>query len=223
MGADLGREVRDAGLQTVNLAAAAQLLLKFSRVDEALEHADTARALARAAGSRHETWATHVAGLALCRLGRHEEAMACHRLVFDLEKRDGLPGGQADALNGLALVHLACGRPTEAAALHRRALEIFRDLDLKIDTAVTLNYLADSLLARGDAPESLTCYQEALSIATAADDRYTQACALEGAAAVAQTQGDTAEARRHARAAKTLYVKLGLAAKMQSNLPDAPP
>ncbi|WP_405014679.1 ATP-binding protein [Kitasatospora sp. NBC_01539] len=93
--------------------------------DEAVEHLSTALALAREDGHLHnEAWCLNCLGVALRRMGRYEEALACHREAFALLDELFEEHWKIRFLDGYAETCRLAGLPDEALALHRQALEL---------------------------------------------------------------------------------------------------
>ncbi|MGW7069793.1 tetratricopeptide repeat protein [Streptomyces sp. NPDC054855] len=93
--------------------------------DEAAKHLHEALALAREDGHLHnEAWCLNCLGVALRRMGRHEEALASHRKAFALLDELFEEHWKIHFLNGYAETCRLAGLPDEALRLHRQALEL---------------------------------------------------------------------------------------------------
>ncbi|MDF5757661.1 tetratricopeptide repeat protein [Spongiactinospora sp. TRM90649] len=93
--------------------------------DEAIGHLEQALALAREDGHRHnEAWCLHCLAVALRRIGRYDEALACHRRTFALLDELFEEHWKVRFLNGYAETCRLAGLPDEALRLHRHALEL---------------------------------------------------------------------------------------------------
>ncbi|MEV6752760.1 tetratricopeptide repeat protein [Streptomyces sp. NPDC051214] len=93
--------------------------------DEAAEHLHQALALAREDGHLHnEAWCLNCLGVALRRMGRHDEALASHRRAFALLDELFEEHWKIHFLNGYAETCRLAGLPEEALRLHRQALEL---------------------------------------------------------------------------------------------------
>ncbi|GJF33936.1 hypothetical protein KNE206_66360 [Kitasatospora sp. NE20-6] len=105
--------------------------------DEAVEHLSTALALAREDGHLHnEAWCLNCLGVALRRMGRYEEALACHREAFALLDELFEEHWKIRFLDGYAETCRLAGRPEEALALHRQALELAPELGHRYEEAL---------------------------------------------------------------------------------------
>ena len=71
--------------------------------------------------------------------------------------------GQAEALNSLGEILLACGKPAEAAAAHERATEMIGELDAPMETARALEGLGRCLLSQQDIATAQASLQQALT------------------------------------------------------------
>lgn len=93
--------------------------------DEAAQHLHRALALAREDGHmNNEAWCLNCLGVALRRMGRHEEALAAHREAFALLDELFEEHWKIHFLNGYAETCRLAGLPEEALRLHRQALEL---------------------------------------------------------------------------------------------------
>ncbi|MYS86174.1 ATP-binding protein [Embleya scabrispora] len=92
--------------------------------DEAAKQLHQALALARADGHlNNEAWCLNCLGVALRRMGRHEEALAAHREAFALLDELFEEHWKIRFLNDYAETCRLAGLPDEALRLHRQALE----------------------------------------------------------------------------------------------------
>ncbi|MFI6584562.1 tetratricopeptide repeat protein [Embleya sp. NPDC050493] len=93
--------------------------------DEAAEHLRRALESARADGHlNNEAWCLNCLGVALRRMGRHEEALASHREAFALLDELFEEHWKIRFLNDYAETCRLAGLPEEALRLHRQALEV---------------------------------------------------------------------------------------------------
>ncbi|WP_329596373.1 tetratricopeptide repeat protein [Streptomyces pseudovenezuelae] len=93
--------------------------------DEAAEHLHRALALAREDGHKHnEAWCLNCLGVALRRMGRHEEALARHEQAFALLDELFEEHWKIHFLSAYGETCRLAGRPDEALRLHRQALEL---------------------------------------------------------------------------------------------------
>ncbi|WP_033415593.1 tetratricopeptide repeat protein [Streptomyces canus] len=93
--------------------------------DEAAEHLHRALALAREDGHKHnEAWCLNCLGVALRRMGRHEEALASHEQAFALLDELFEEHWKIHFLSAYGETCRLAGRPDQALRLHRQALEL---------------------------------------------------------------------------------------------------
>ncbi|MEU6761770.1 tetratricopeptide repeat protein [Streptomyces sp. NPDC046853] len=93
--------------------------------DEAADHLRRALTLAREDGHLHnEAWCLNCLGVALRRMGRHEEALESHQKAFTLLDELFEEHWKIRFLNGYAETCRLAGLPEEALRLHRQALEL---------------------------------------------------------------------------------------------------
>ncbi|MEV4799203.1 tetratricopeptide repeat protein [Nonomuraea sp. NPDC049421] len=101
------------------------MALADERPDEAAEHLRRALDLARGDGHRHnEAWCLNCLGVALRRMGRHEEALASHRQAFALLDELFEEQWKVHFLDGYGETCRQAGLPGEALRLHRQALDL---------------------------------------------------------------------------------------------------
>lgn len=114
--------------------------------DEAAEHLHQALALAREDGHLHnEAWCLNCLGVALRRMGRHEEALASHRKAFTLLDELFEEHWKIHFLNGYAETCRLAGLPDEALRLHRQALELAPRLGYRYEEALAHEGIATVL------------------------------------------------------------------------------
>ncbi|GAA3117014.1 tetratricopeptide repeat protein [Streptomyces rectiviolaceus] len=105
--------------------------------DEAAQHLHQALALAREDGHLHnEAWCLNCLGVALRRMGRHEEALASHREAFALLDELFEEHWKVRFLNGYAETCRLAGLPDEALRLHRQTLELAPRLGYRHEEAL---------------------------------------------------------------------------------------
>lgn len=114
--------------------------------DEAAQHLYQALALAREDGHLHnEAWCLNCLGVALRRMGRHEEALASHRKAFALLDELFEEHWKIHFLNGYAETCRLAGLPEEALRLHRQALELAPRLGFRTEEALAHEGIATIL------------------------------------------------------------------------------
>ncbi|MGW0908451.1 ATP-binding protein [Streptomyces sp. NPDC002853] len=134
--------------------------------DEAAQQLHQALALAREDGHLHnEAWCLNCLGVALRRMGRHEEALASHRKAFALLDELFEEHWKIHFLNGYAETCRLAGLPEEALRLHRQAL----------DLAPRLGYRNEEVLAH----EGIATILDATDPTTAAEHRAAGEAVLE--------------------------------------------
>lgn len=100
-------------------------LLVTAEYEAAIRSAREARALARQVGDRQgEALSLNQQGVALRRLGRHEEALACQREALALA--EGLPHACAEILRCMGTVHFQMTDYTQALRCLQEALALYR-------------------------------------------------------------------------------------------------
>lgn len=105
--------------------------------DEATEQLRQALTLAREDGHLHnEAWCLNCLGVALRRMGRHEEALDSHRKAFALLDELFEEHWKIHFLNGYAETCRLAGLPEEALRLHRQALELAPRLGYRNEEAL---------------------------------------------------------------------------------------
>lgn len=116
--------------------------------EQATAHLHEALALARADGHRHnEAWGLNCLGVALRRMGRHEEALAAHAEAFALLEELFEEHWKIHFLNSYAETCRLAGLPDRALALHREALELARTLGNHHEEALAQQGIAQLLAA----------------------------------------------------------------------------
>jgi tetratricopeptide (TPR) repeat protein len=95
------------------------------RPDEAAGHLQRALDIAREDGHRNnEAWCLNCLGVALRRMGRYDEALACHRQAFALLDELFEDHWKIHFLDGYGETCRLAGLPEEALRLHRQALQL---------------------------------------------------------------------------------------------------
>ncbi|MEU3844819.1 helix-turn-helix domain-containing protein [Streptomyces sp. NPDC028635] len=118
--------------------------------DEAAAQLEEALAAARADGHLHnQAWCLNCRGVALRRMGRHEEALASHREAFALLDELFEEHWKIHFLNGYAETCRLAGLPEEALRLHRQALELAPGLGNRHEEALAHDGIA-ALLETSD-------------------------------------------------------------------------
>ncbi|GAA3215271.1 ATP-binding protein [Actinocorallia longicatena] len=118
--------------------------------DEAIGHLERALELAREDGHRHnEAWGLNCLGVALRRIGRHEEALDSHRRAFALLDELFEEHWKIHFLDGYAETCRLAGLPDEALRLHRQALELAPKLGFRYAEALAHEGIA-AVLEDGD-------------------------------------------------------------------------
>jgi tetratricopeptide (TPR) repeat protein len=129
--ARLAREVLDAPHADTAWPATLTALITLGvaiapdHPDEAADHLNRALSIAREDGHRNnEAWCLNCLGVALRRMGRYDEALACHRQAFALLDELFEEHWKIHFLDGYGETCRLAGLPDEALRLHRQALEL---------------------------------------------------------------------------------------------------
>lgn len=159
---ELARSIRDHDSLASVLATQSAIRHSQERFDEALAAADEALELC----ARHDIPAVVAiartsAGLALCSLGRTDEAIAAHREAL-ADARENDPVTEATVLNNLAEAHLTGGDAVEAAAGFDAALDTATEAGDDFERGRALDGLARLALARGARAEARRRWSSAL-------------------------------------------------------------
>jgi DNA-binding SARP family transcriptional activator/Tfp pilus assembly protein PilF len=149
----------------------------------------TAVLAARRVGDRAgEAQAHNDLGVAYWRLGRYDQALACHQQSLAIRRELGDCHGQAASLGNLGLVHEQQGRYDQALACLQESLTIDRELGNRCGQANSLGNLGWLYERQGRYDQALACLQESLSIRRELGDRYGQAAILNDLGIVYQRQ-----------------------------------
>ncbi|MEV6523379.1 BTAD domain-containing putative transcriptional regulator [Longispora sp. NPDC051575] len=167
---------------------------------------DAARA---AADPRAEAAALHDRGIALVRLGRHDEAGADLTRALAVRVETGDRAGEGATRHGLGMLANQLSRPEEALDQFRRALALGREVgDLAAEGAVLGNIgLVHEWL--GEWPAALDCYDRALAIHRASGFRTGEGDTLNNLAIVHRQAGRIPEAVEHLERALEVYRETG--------------
>ncbi|MEU5998905.1 tetratricopeptide repeat protein [Streptomyces sp. NPDC047197] len=118
--------------------------------EAAAEHLNRALALSREDGHlNNEAWCLNCLGVALRRMGRHEEALTSHRQAFALLEELFEDHWKIRFLNSYAETCRLAGLPDEALRLHRQALDLAPHLGYRHEEALAHEGVA-VLLAEKD-------------------------------------------------------------------------
>ena len=132
---------------------------------EALDHAQQALDLYRAAGHRAgQADALNAVGWYHALLGDHQQALTYCQQALALLQELGDRYGQADTWDSLGYAHHHLGHHSQAVACYQQALDLFRELGDRYDEADTLAHLGDTHHAAGDPDAARDAWQQALTI-----------------------------------------------------------
>lgn len=208
-----------AGLETAGRdAIAAPLLLELARaetverdLEQALGHAHQARIIFEGADDvRGVAMSIRVAGAALHRLGRLDEAVATLTDGLALARRTGSIEEEGACLINLGMVELERGSIDEAIAHDREAIGRFERIGHGSGRAIGYGNLAEKLLRRGDLDEAQAWCDRALAHARAIGHTPTIADASMTSALIAKERGDIDASQMLAGAAAATYEQMGL-------------
>jgi tetratricopeptide (TPR) repeat protein len=116
--------------------------------DEAAGHLQRALDIAREDGHRNnEAWCLNCLGVALRRMGRYDEALACHRQAFALLDELFEEHWKIHFLDGFGETCRLAGLPEEALRLHRQALQLAPTLGYRQKEALAHHGIAAVLEA----------------------------------------------------------------------------
>ena len=157
------RENRDEEISILNLLGVTYRALEENQ--EALQHLEAARSLARETGNRYLE-AAALNNLALLRYdaGEEREALEDFERALAIAQSFGDRIGEATTLNNAGSLHLSQGNPSKALEYHERALEIFRDFERVGGEARSLQYIAEVERDRGKLDAALSKTERALSL-----------------------------------------------------------
>jgi tetratricopeptide (TPR) repeat protein len=131
----------------------------------AIENADRAEAIGRAAGAQVVlVRALHRKGLAFLELGRPEKALDLGDQALTLSTKLSARREMAKSLNLLGAVHWLLGKHHQATRYMEEALSIHWELDDRQGVGVTLNDLAATAQMRGDFRSAVILYEDAREI-----------------------------------------------------------
>jgi len=140
---------------------------------------ETALDVARRTGDRAGAAnAQNDLGIALERLGRYAESIACQQESLAILRELGDRRGQAVSLNNLSLAYERLGRHAESVACKEESLDIFRALGDRRGQSLTLNNLGIEYARRGRSDEAVACLLESLAISRELADRLSEAGSL---------------------------------------------
>jgi DNA-binding SARP family transcriptional activator/Flp pilus assembly protein TadD len=170
----------------------------------------TAVLAARQVGDRAgEAQAHNDLGVAYWRLGRYDQALACHQQSLAIRRELGDCHGQAASLGNLGLVHEQQGRYDQALACLQESLAIDRELGNRCGQASSLNDLGIVHQRQEGFDQALVCLEESLTIDRELGDRYAQATSLNDLGTVHQRQGRYDQALACQQESLTIRRELG--------------
>jgi tetratricopeptide (TPR) repeat protein len=194
-------------------------MLAFGRFEESLAEALAGIAVMPADLPDHVRGALlETRGLALWRLGRHDEARASHEEVLELARGSGDRGGVSSALNNLATALQAAGRLDEALARHRESLAVNTECgDLRM-IAMNHNNIANAFYLRERLPEALEECETAIRIRREIGETSGLASSLHNRGAMLHKSGRSDEALASIREALEFRRRLGDRAGIAASL-----
>ena len=168
-----------------NLAAS---YIMQGRLDEALEHCESGRALLRELGSRDaEVPCLSNAGGIYHSMGLHQLAREQFARAGELEQELGR--GASWGAGGMAIVIGDAGDPAEAARLLRAHVATLRERGANLQIPMCLKALGSFAAELGQEEEAVDIFEQAIALAREVDRPQTLALALVGRAAL--PDGDT--------------------------------
>jgi DNA-binding SARP family transcriptional activator/tetratricopeptide (TPR) repeat protein len=193
----------------VALSGLATVLRIIGDHDEALDACHQALTLFTAAGDRHGEAVVRLAtGSVWLAMGCLATARRWFTDAYELSATIGDRHREAHALKRIAAVHQRQGDLTSARTELAKALEIFRALDDEHCVGYTNQNLGELCLDTGELTAAGRLLTTALARHHRNGDRRSEADVAELLARLHETQGDEAEARRHADRAHALRATL---------------
>jgi DNA-binding SARP family transcriptional activator/tetratricopeptide (TPR) repeat protein len=148
----------------------ATLWERQDRPELALDEAQQALALYRAAGHRHgQAAALNLVGWDHALVGDYGQALACCRQALTLLQELGDRYGQACTWDSVGYAHQHLGNHTKAVDCFQHALDLCRDLGDRYYEGTVLTHLGDTYHLAGDPDAARDCWQRALTILTDLD------------------------------------------------------
>jgi tetratricopeptide (TPR) repeat protein len=155
----------DAGCLAQTHYMFAWVLDQSGQLDAAVNHAERARELFRAAHQvAEEAEALNAAGWYHAQLGHHAEAAALCGEALELARAYGHREAQAAALDSLAVLAERAGMHANAIAHYRDALGLCRDFGNTYQEAGVLDRLGDAYAAVGYRADALQAWHQALEL-----------------------------------------------------------
>lgn len=189
--------------------AAAQLLYRLDRYEEAIAGASAALAAAQDLELQPQViGAYRTLGSSHLWLGRLDEARRCYQLAL-AAMPDDRTLTKATTLDMLALVEKRSGRHREAIEMSQRALMEFRRLGSASAEALCLSNMASFEIDRGEYLSARAHLELALRLCIAHRLVSTHALVLANLAEVATQLGDPRQARAHAVASLEIALSKG--------------
>ncbi|WP_374471514.1 tetratricopeptide repeat protein [Phenylobacterium sp.] len=150
-------------------------------LEGALDHARRGLEIARGQRDPYaEIMARNALGRAFLQMGRHEEAVRCLQVAWDLAETHGYDATKANLAGHMASALARLGRAEEGAALAEGCLA--RRLHLRtgrMENVLLLAGYAEAVARGGDVARGLALLDEALAIASAIDNPALLANGLE--------------------------------------------
>lgn len=176
----------------------------------ALAHFERAAGLDRGLGRTADAArADTLAGIALRRLGRLDDAEAAHRRALAAYVEIGDRSGQAAVLHNLGALLFGRSRLDEAVSQYEQSIGIRRAIGEVDATASTLNNLATIHGQRGDLDKALDSHREALAIAEASGNEVDRAYSTLGLGSQSFALGELQESIAYLSDAARLFEALG--------------
>ncbi len=134
--------------------------------DRALDDAEQALILSKAASHRAQAYALNEVGWCRAQLGDYDRALTYCRRALAIHQQLGDLSGQAATWDSLGYAHRHLGRPDLATDCYAHALAIYRQLGYQYYEATTLVQLGDTHHVACDADAARDAWQAALAILT---------------------------------------------------------
>lgn len=176
------------------------LIIEVTRVDSYVDSAGVAWAVV-------EGW-RHLAHAFLNRRERYRESLHHAEQALDLYRAAGDRGGQANALNNIAVARTALGDHAAAISLCRQAMSVYEELGDQLATGMAWDSLGAAYQHAGDHRQAEACCRQAIARFGDFGDSYLEADTRIRLGDVQAAAGDPAGARDTWHRALAVLVEL---------------
>jgi tetratricopeptide (TPR) repeat protein len=150
--------------------ALAYLREQEDQLAEALDHAEQAYELFRAAGhERGQAYALNATGWYRALAGDYVRALADCQQAVVLNQQSGDQAGEAFAIDSVGYAQHRLGQHASAVDSFQRAIDLFHDIGERHGASISLTHLGESQHARGDTAAARAAWEQALAIVTDLD------------------------------------------------------